>query len=80
MLGYLEKMTLRPRELEPEDAEAVRSAGASDEAMADALVVAACFHLITRLADSFGFEPVSNALGREGMLEHEARFLARGYL
>jgi alkylhydroperoxidase family enzyme len=80
MLGYLEKMTLRPAELGPGDAEAVRAAGVSDEAMGDAISVAACFNLITRLADSFGFEPVSHALGREGMLEHEAKFLARGYV
>jgi alkylhydroperoxidase family enzyme len=80
MLGYLEKMTLRPAELRPDDAAAVRAAGVSDEAMADAVFVAGYFNLITRLADSFGFEPVSRALGHEGMLEHETKFLARGYV
>jgi alkylhydroperoxidase family enzyme len=80
MLGYLEVMTLRPDALRPEDADAVRSAGVSDEAMVDALLVAAYFNLIDRLADSFGFVPISHALGREGLLEHEAKFLARGYV
>ena len=80
MLGYLEAMTLRPGELTPADAEAVRAVGVSDEGMVDALLVAAYFNLIDRLADSFGFVPISHALGREGLLEHEAKFLAAGYV
>lgn len=80
MLGYLEAVTLRPHELRPEDAEAVRAAGVSDQAIVDALLVAAYFNLIDRLADSFGFVPISNALGREGLLAHEAKFLAKGYV
>lgn len=80
MLGYLEAMTLRPDELAPEDAEAVRAAGVSDQAMVDALLVAAYFNLIDRLADSFGFTPISHTLGKERLLEYEAAFLARGYV
>lgn len=80
MLGFLEAVTLRPAELRPEDAAAVRAAGVSDPAMVDALLVAAYFNLIDRLADSFGFTPISHALGCEGLLEHEARFLTRGYV
>jgi alkylhydroperoxidase family enzyme len=80
MLGYLEAMTLRPDEIGPEDADAVRAAGVSDQAMVDALLVAAYFNLIDRLADSFGFTPISETLGRDGLLEHEARFLERGYV
>jgi alkylhydroperoxidase family enzyme len=80
MLGYLESMTLRPGELRGEDAEAVRAAGVSDQAMVDALLVAAYFNLIDRLADSFGFTPISHTLGKERMLEYEADFLARGYV
>jgi len=79
MLGYLEAMTLRPGDLEPEDAAAVRAAGVSDQAMVDALLVAAYFNLIDRLADSFAFVPISHALGRDGLLAHEAEFLAKGY-
>ena len=80
MLGYLEAMTLRPGELRPEDADAVRATGVSDAAIVDGLLVAAYFNLIDRLADSFGFVPISHTLGREGLLEHEAKFLARGYV
>ncbi len=80
MLGYLEAMTLRPVELGPADAEAVRAAGVSDQAMVDALLVAAYFNLIDRLADSFGFTPISHTLGAEGLLVYEAKFLARGYV
>jgi len=56
MLGYLEKLTLRPEELGPEDAAAVRAAGVSDSAMVDAIHVAALFNMITRLADSLGWD------------------------
>ena len=80
MLGYLEAVTLRPGELRPEDAEAVRAAGVSGQAMVDALLVAAYFNLIDRLADSFAFVPISNALGRDGLLKHEAKFLEKGYV
>ena len=80
MLGYLEAMTLRPAELRPEEAEAVRAAGVSEQAMVDALLVAAYFNLIDRLADSFEFMPISNALGAEGLLAHEAEFLEKGYV
>ena len=79
MLGFLEAVTLRPGELRPEDADAVRAAGVSDQAMVDALLVAAYFNLIDRLADSFGFVPISHALGADGLLAHEAKFLAKGY-
>ena len=56
MLGFLEKLTLRPQELGPDDATEVRAAGVSDEAMVDAIHVAALFNMIVRLADSFGWD------------------------
>ena len=56
MLGFLEKLTLRPDELGAGDADAVRAAGVSDEAMVDAVHVAALFNMITRLADSLGWD------------------------
>jgi alkylhydroperoxidase family enzyme len=80
MLGYLEAVTLRPGELGPEDAETVRAAGVSDQAIVDALLVCTYFNLIDRLADSFHFTPISVALGRDGLLRHEAKFLERGYV
>ncbi len=73
-------MTLRPGEVRAEDAEAVRAAGVSDRAMVDALLVCTYFNLIDRLADSFAFTPISQTLGADGLLEHEANFLAKGYV
>ena len=52
MLGYLEAVTLRPGEVGPADVEAVREAGVSDQAMVDALLVAAYFNLIDRLREA----------------------------
>ena len=49
-------MTLRPDELTPADADAVRAVGVSDQALRDAATVCACFSMIVRLADSFGWD------------------------
>ena len=51
-LAFLEKLTLRPDELEPADAEAVYAAGVSQEALRDAAAVCGLFNMIVRLADS----------------------------
>ena len=55
-LVFLEKLTLRPEELEPTDADAVRAAGVSDDALRDAATVCALFSMIVRLADSLGWD------------------------
>ena len=55
-LGFLETMTLRPAELKPEDADRVLAAGVSREALVDAIHVCALFNMITRLADSLGWD------------------------
>jgi hypothetical protein len=47
---------LRPHELTRADAEAVRAQGVSDEALIDAVHVAALFTMIVRLADSLGWD------------------------
>jgi hypothetical protein len=56
MLGFLEKLTLRPDELTADDATQVRSAGIPDAAIVDAIHVAALFNMITRLADALGWD------------------------
>ena len=56
MLGFIEKLTLRPDELGRADAEAVRAAGVSDPAIVDAIHVAALFNMIVRLADSLDWD------------------------
>ena len=78
-LELLCKVTLEPEAVGREDADAARAAGASDDALRDALYVCAYFNLIDRLADSFGFTPMSHALDRETFLRYEEAFLARGY-
>jgi len=54
-LGFLEQLTLRPETLTTRDAEAVIAAGVSEDALVDAIHVAALFNMIVRLADSFGW-------------------------
>jgi alkylhydroperoxidase family enzyme len=79
-LGLLAQVTLQPEKVGPDDVARVRAAGVADQAIVDALLVCAYFNLIDRLADSFAFTPISETLGREGLLRHEAKFLARGYV
>ena len=54
-LGFLEKVTLTPADVGPDDVAPLRVAGVSDQAIEDALYVCAYFNLIDRLADAFGF-------------------------
>jgi alkylhydroperoxidase family enzyme len=56
VLGFLEKLTLRPDEVGRADAEAVRRAGVSEQALRDAITVCALFNMIVRLADSLGWD------------------------
>ena len=46
---------MRPDELTRADAEAVLATGVSEDALVDAIHVAALFNMIDRLADSFGW-------------------------
>lgn len=55
-LAFLEKLTLRPDELDRADADAARAAGVSDQALRDAATVCALFSMIVRLADSLGWD------------------------
>ena len=55
-LLFLEKLTLRPDELDPTDVEAARAAGVSNQALLDASTVCSLFSMIVRLADSLGWE------------------------
>jgi alkylhydroperoxidase family enzyme len=56
MLGFLEKLTLRPEEIGP-DVAPLRAAGLADEEIENAIHVCALFNLINRVGDSLGFEP-----------------------
>lgn len=56
MLGFLEKLTLRPAEVGPDDIAPLRAAGLTDEEIEDAIHVCANFNLINRVADALGFD------------------------
>lgn len=56
MLGFLEKLTLRPEAVGADDARAVLAANVSEQAFVDALYVQAMFNFIDRCADAFNFD------------------------
>jgi len=75
-LGFLAKLTLEPESIDLADAEAVRATGVSDEALEDAIHVAALFNVIDRIADALDFyvpDPEAFARAAPG-------FLQRGYV
>ena len=74
-LGFLEKLTLEPDALGPEDADAVREVGVSDDALLDAIAVAALFNVIDRVADALGFDVPPP----EAFAARADRMLATGY-
>ena len=75
MLRFLEKLALRPDELGPADAEAVREIGVSDQALRDAILVCALFSMILRLADALGWDVPSWERSRQ----RAPAMLAGGY-
>jgi alkylhydroperoxidase family enzyme len=74
-LVFLEKLTLRPDEIEPADADAVRAAGVADQALRDAITVCALFSMIVRLADSLGWDVPD----WESLTQRAPAMLAGGY-
>lgn len=69
-LGFLEKLTLSPDEIQPEDIRAMRAAGLGDQAIVDVIYICALFSLIDRVADALGFAiPPSFAQGAAGQLK-----------
>src|SRR5947207_2699456 len=59
-LAFIEVLTLRPDELTEADALAAYDAGVSREALRDAATVCALFNMITRVADSLGWDVPSS--------------------
>ena len=55
-LAFIEVLAQRPDELTEADAEAAYAAGVSREALREAATVCALFNMITRLADSLGWD------------------------
>ena len=55
-LGFLEKLTLHPEWVGPEDIREVQATGVSAEAVADAIAVCTLFCAMNRVADALDFE------------------------
>ena len=66
---------LEPDDLVSADADAVRAAGVSDDALLDAIAVAALFNVIDRVADALGFDVPPP----EAFAARADRMLATGY-
>jgi alkylhydroperoxidase family enzyme len=74
-LAFLEKQTIAPDELTVADADLVRAAGVSDDALRDAATVCAMFNMITRLAEAFRWDVPP----WEAVLERAPKMLDDGY-
>lgn len=55
-LAFLEKLTLTPDAVGPQDVMAARTAGVTDAALREVIYVCFLFSTMDRLADAFGFE------------------------
>jgi alkylhydroperoxidase family enzyme len=75
-LGLLEKVTLTPWKIEPEDIAPLRAKGVSEQAIEDALAVCALFNIIDRMADALDVT-IPTA---EGFARTADRLLEHGYL
>jgi alkylhydroperoxidase family enzyme len=74
-LAFLEKMTLDPAGLTPDDARAVLRSGVTADALGDAIAVASLFNIITRYADALDFAiPTDDEFDRAANM-----LLRRGY-
>jgi uncharacterized peroxidase-related enzyme len=62
-LAFLEKLTLTPDEVGPDDIAPMRAAGVSDDAIAEAVYVCGVFNVVDRFADALGFEVPPPELG-----------------
>ena len=61
-LALLEKITLSPSEIGPEDLDAIHRAGVSARALVDATYVCVGFNIVARIADALGFKIPSDEL------------------
>src|SRR6266702_5700953 len=74
-LGFLEKLTLRPAEVEAADALAARAAGASDLELEHAVYVGYLFNIYDRCADGLGWI----VRGQDAFVRDARFLLKRGY-
>ncbi len=76
MLGLLEKVTLTPALVAPSDIEPLLIMGISQQAIEDALLICACFNMISRIADAFNVTIPS----AEGFARTADHLLDHGYV
>ncbi len=57
----MNKLTLQPDAIGPDDARAVYDAGVSEQALIDAITVCFHFNMVDRVADSLGFDTLDAA-------------------
>ena len=75
MLGFLEKLTLTPDQVDAEDIKPLRAVGLTDRAIREAVYVCFLFSVMDRLADAFDY-----TIPSARSTERAARFLYRmGY-
>jgi hypothetical protein len=74
-LGFLEKLTLTPADVGPEDALSLRAVGLSNEAIETAIYICAFFNIIDRLADALNI----GVPAPEELANMAATMLTRGY-
>jgi alkylhydroperoxidase family enzyme len=69
ILGFLEKVTLRPTEVTAEDILPLKEVGINEQAVQEALYVCFLFNLMDRLADAFDFHlPTEKGYRIDGQL------------
>ena len=70
MLGYLEKLTLTPDDIQPADVAALTAAGIEKQAILEAIYVCTLFNIIDRIADALDFEiPPTFNTGAKALLK-----------
>ena len=76
VLALLEKVTLDPDNVTPDDARTVLATGVTRQALEEALRICACFNIISRMADSLdvGIPSV------EGFHQTGIRLIEHGYI
>jgi len=68
-LGFLEKVTLTPRDVTADDVTALQVAGLNKQAIEEALYVCFLFNVMDRLADAFDFHlPTAEGFRRDGQV------------
>jgi alkylhydroperoxidase family enzyme len=75
-LGFLEQLTLTPDTVRPADIAPLRAAGASDDAIEDAIQVCVLFNIYDRLADAMKW----HLPGPDGYAASGRSLMKRGYL